>query len=92
MNFILEKIQFCFFLLKIKDTWNSPVRGDSLINPFSRGNMWLNCFATLCGPLPPSCLNLRAIVKEETQIPDNNLSETIRYHPEENGVPNNRVV
>ncbi|CAF0773037.1 unnamed protein product [Adineta steineri] len=51
----------------IKDTWNSSRRGVHMKNPFSRGNPCLNCFAALCGPLPPSFLNLRAIV-----TPDNN--------------------
>lgn len=35
-------------------------------NPFSRGNPCLNCFAALCGPLPPSFLNLRSVA-----TPDN---------------------
>ncbi|CAF0992825.1 unnamed protein product [Adineta ricciae] len=85
----------------IKDTWATPHRGGNQINPFSRGNGLVNCFATLCGPLPPSFLNLRAIVKQENSIPmtvtgtnnnNNNTSDGIvRYFPEENGNYSNQV-
>ncbi|MCA0404331.1 MAG: hypothetical protein LCH30_11180, partial [Proteobacteria bacterium] len=34
-------------------------------NPFSKGNPCLNCFSTLCGPLPPSFLNLRTVIPIE---------------------------
>jgi hypothetical protein len=83
---------------QIKDTWNVPRHGENVINPFSRGSPWLNFFSTLCGPLPPTFLNLRAIVKQNNDIPmttagtNNNLQETIRYHPDENGIYKNRVV
>ncbi|CAF5173694.1 unnamed protein product, partial [Rotaria magnacalcarata] len=81
----------------IKDTWRSTRRGETLSNPFSRGHSLLNCFSALCGPLPPSFLNLRAIIKQENNIPktatgtNNNLHDTLQYHPDENGIYNNRV-
>ncbi|CAF1299924.1 unnamed protein product [Rotaria sordida] len=81
----------------IKDTWNLPRSDVNLTNPFSHGNPLLNCFSTLCGPLPPSFLNLRAIIKQDNNIPmtttgmNHNLQETIRYHPDENGIYNKRV-
>ena len=70
------------------------------MNPFSRGNGLLNCFATICGPLPPSFLNLRAVVNQDNNIPmttagannNNNPQEMIRYYPDENGNYSNRVV
>jgi palmitoyltransferase ZDHHC9/14/18 len=68
----------------IKETWNS-----SVINPFSRGNCWLDCFSTLCGPLPPSFLNLRALVKQENNISMNTQNgrvwdSSIEYPPQQN--------
>lgn len=56
-------------------------------NPFSKGNSCLNCFSTICGPLPPSFLNLRTIViptdnrnMSKTGILNiNNADETIHY-------------
>jgi len=61
-------------------------RGLEMKNPFSKGNSCLNCFSTLCGPLPPSFLNLRATVRpnNERTIHRNNLDDGIGYHPEEN--------
>ncbi len=75
------KLFVCF---KIKETWNS-----SVINPFSRGNCWLDCFSTLCGPLPPSFLNLRALVKQENNISMNTQNgrvwdSSIEYPPQQN--------
>ena len=75
--------------MKIKDTWNTPRGGAQMKNPFSKGNSCLNYFSTICGPLPPSFLNLRAVV-----IPDedthririmnmNNTEEIIRYQPDD---------
>jgi hypothetical protein len=37
-------------------------------NPFSKENSCLNCLSTLCGPLPPSFLNLRAEVTHDDNI------------------------
>ncbi|CAF1240009.1 unnamed protein product [Adineta steineri] len=81
----------------IKDTWNTSDHEENIKNPFSRGNGWLNCFGTLCGPLPPSFLNLRTIVQQENNIPmttmrmNDSLQETTKYHTGENGISNNRV-
>jgi len=62
-------------------------------NPYSKGNSCLNCFSTLCGPLPPSFLNLRQIIIVDESVnmtPTgtinlNNTDEIIRYQPDENG-------
>lgn len=61
-------------------------------NPFSKGNSCLNCFSTLCGPLPPSFLNLRATVRPTDTmhmtttgiLSMNNANETIRYQHDAN--------
>lgn len=41
----------------------------------------MNCFYTLCGPLPPSFLNLRALIQ----------ADSIRYQTDENALFHNRV-
>lgn len=90
--------QNAFDYFQIKDTWSAGQHGDNQINPFSRGNALLNCFATLCGPLPPSFLDLRAVVKEDNSIPmvtietNRNAHDTVRYHADDNGSYANRVV
>lgn len=73
--------------MKIKETWSNPIEGTNILNPFSRGSLWLNCFAALCGPLPPSFLNLRRLVEEPNEHPP----ETIRYYPDDNVLHSNRV-
>lgn len=42
------------FLLspQIKGSWSSK-RGKDNYNPYSHGNIFTNCCAALCGPLPP---------------------------------------
>jgi hypothetical protein len=66
-------------------------------NPYSKGNPCLNCFRTLCGPLPPSFLNLRAIVTPDdninmTSARVTNPNDTTRYQLDENGRFNNYVI
>lgn len=39
-------------LLQIKGSWSSK-RGKDNYNPYSYGNIFTNCCAALCGPLPP---------------------------------------
>ena len=39
-------------LLQIKGSWSSK-RGKDNHNPYSHGNIFTNCCAALCGPLPP---------------------------------------
>lgn len=41
----------CGFL-QIKGSWSSK-RGKDNYNPYSHGNIFTNCCAALCGPLPP---------------------------------------
>jgi len=68
-------------------------------NPFSKGNPCFNCFQTLCGPLPPSFLNLRSIVTPDDNINrtaarmtnSTNVNDTTRYQLDENGRFNNYV-
>jgi hypothetical protein len=83
--------------MKIKDTWNTSRRGLNMKNPFSKRNPCLNCFSALCGPLPPSFLNLRAVVAPDNDIMittprNNNTDETRRYQMDENGYYTDHVM
>ncbi|KAM6973433.1 palmitoyltransferase ZDHHC14-like isoform 2-T2 [Aplochiton taeniatus] len=42
----------------IKGSWSSK-RGKDNYNPYSYGNIFTNCCAALCGPLPPSLIDRR---------------------------------
>lgn len=48
--------------------------GQQTINPYSQGNICLNCFHILCGPITPSLIDRRGIVTDEyrtqMQAPD----------------------
>jgi hypothetical protein len=69
-------------------------------NPFSKGNPCVNCFSTLCGPLPPGLLDLRAIVTPDDNIHmsptrmmnTTNTNNTLRYQVDENGHFTNYVI
>ncbi|CAF1084045.1 unnamed protein product [Rotaria sordida] len=84
----------------IKNTWNASRPGMTMKNPYSKGHSCLNYFSILCGPLPPSFLNLRAIVKPDDHINmtrnammnTNNAQDLIRYQHEENRRTNNNRV
>nr|XP_043903660.1 palmitoyltransferase ZDHHC14 isoform X1 [Solea senegalensis] len=49
----------------IKGSWSSK-RGKDNHNPYSHGNIFTNCCAALCGPLPPSLIDRRGFVKSDT--------------------------
>ncbi|XP_061600317.1 palmitoyltransferase ZDHHC14 isoform X2 [Cololabis saira] len=49
----------------IKGSWSSK-RGKDNYNPYSHGNIFSNCCAALCGPLPPSLLDRRGFVQSDT--------------------------
>lgn len=39
--------------------------GQRAVNPYSRGNICLNCFHILCGPMTPSLIDRRGVVTDE---------------------------
>ncbi|XP_064186578.1 palmitoyltransferase ZDHHC14-like isoform X1 [Anguilla rostrata] len=49
----------------IKGSWSSK-RGKDNYNPYSHGNIFTNCCAALCGPLPPSLIDRRGFVQPDT--------------------------
>ncbi|KAI4905089.1 hypothetical protein NFI96_016812, partial [Prochilodus magdalenae] len=52
----------------IKGSWSTK-RGKENYNPYSYGNIFTNCCAALCGPLPPSLIDRRGFVLPDTPHP-----------------------
>ncbi|XP_007248515.3 palmitoyltransferase ZDHHC14 isoform X1 [Astyanax mexicanus] len=52
----------------IKGSWSTK-RGKENYNPYSYGNIFTNCCAALCGPLPPSLIDRRGFVLPDTPQP-----------------------
>lgn len=76
----------------IKDTWNSSRRGNSRENPFSHGNGCSNCAWALCGPLPPSFLDLRGFIRnEESRARTTNNNHHLADFPGEVSPHKNRI-
>ncbi|XP_039294227.1 palmitoyltransferase ZDHHC18 [Nilaparvata lugens] len=50
----------------IKGSFTSK-RGQSNFNPYSQGNVCSNCCHVLCGPVPPSLIDRRALVTDMTE-------------------------
>ncbi|XP_028128280.1 palmitoyltransferase app isoform X1 [Diabrotica virgifera virgifera] len=50
----------------IKGSFTSK-RGQENVNPYSEGNVCLNCFHILCGPVTPSLIDRRGVVTESYQ-------------------------
>ncbi|XP_058054776.1 uncharacterized protein LOC131206290 isoform X1 [Anopheles bellator] len=48
----------------IKGSFSSK-GGQQSINPYSQGNICLNCFHILCGPITPSLIDRRGVVTDE---------------------------
>uniref|UniRef100_A0A182QCH5 protein S-acyltransferase n=1 Tax=Anopheles farauti TaxID=69004 RepID=A0A182QCH5_9DIPT len=48
----------------IKGSFSSK-GGQQAINPYSQGNICLNCFHILCGPITPSLIDRRGVVTDE---------------------------
>ncbi|KAM8826919.1 palmitoyltransferase ZDHHC18a isoform 1-T1 [Synchiropus picturatus] len=48
----------------IKGSWSSK-RAEETGNPYSYNNIFLNCCATLCGPMPPSLIDRRGFLPPE---------------------------
>ncbi|XP_055847154.1 palmitoyltransferase app isoform X1 [Episyrphus balteatus] len=50
--------------------------GQRAVNPYSRGNICLNCFHILCGPMTPSLIDRRGIATDDFIIQMNQSSMT----------------
>ncbi|XP_029983969.1 probable palmitoyltransferase ZDHHC14 isoform X2 [Sphaeramia orbicularis] len=49
----------------IKGSWSNK-RGKDNYNPYSYGTILSNCCAALCGPLPPSLIDRRGLIRSDT--------------------------
>ncbi|KAH1024401.1 hypothetical protein HUJ05_003887 [Dendroctonus ponderosae] len=61
----------------IKGSFTSK-RGQDSFNPYSQGNVCLNCFHILCGPIAPSLIDRRGIVTNSYR---SELSQPITLEP-----------
>ncbi|KAG7235304.1 hypothetical protein INR49_002794, partial [Caranx melampygus] len=52
----------------IKGSWSTKRSKDNY-NPYSYGNILTNCCAALCGPLPPSLIDRRGLIRSDTPQP-----------------------
>ncbi|UYV63836.1 ZDHHC14, partial [Cordylochernes scorpioides] len=52
----------------IKGSFSSR-RGHGVINPYSKGSMFGNCFLLMCGPIPPSLIDKRGYAAPDPLIP-----------------------
>ncbi|XP_026530517.1 palmitoyltransferase ZDHHC9 [Notechis scutatus] len=64
---------FHTFLVALNQTTNEDIKGswtgkNRVQNPYSHGNIVKNCCEVLCGPLPPSVLDRRGILVQESAI------------------------
>uniref|UniRef100_A0A2H6N5S9 Palmitoyltransferase n=1 Tax=Micrurus carvalhoi TaxID=3147026 RepID=A0A2H6N5S9_9SAUR len=64
---------FHTFLVALNQTTNEDIKGswtgkNRVQNPYSHGNIMKNCCEVLCGPLPPSMLDRRGILAQESAI------------------------
>uniref|UniRef100_T1H3S8 Uncharacterized protein n=1 Tax=Megaselia scalaris TaxID=36166 RepID=T1H3S8_MEGSC len=57
----IKVTSFCF---QLKGSFSSK-SGQRTVNPYSRGNICLNCFHILCGPMTPSLIDRRGIATDE---------------------------
>ncbi|XP_053229216.1 palmitoyltransferase ZDHHC9 isoform X2 [Podarcis muralis] len=62
---------FHTFLVALNQTTNEDIKGswtgkNRVQNPYSHGNIMKNCCEVLCGPLPPSVLDRRGILQQES--------------------------
>ncbi|KAM9776200.1 palmitoyltransferase ZDHHC18-B-like [Syngnathus typhle] len=48
----------------VKGTWSGK-RGTDVANPYSHRNIFVNCCAVLCGPMPPSLINRRGLLRTD---------------------------
>ncbi|XP_078260825.1 palmitoyltransferase ZDHHC14 isoform X1 [Rhinoraja longicauda] len=60
----------------IKGSWSNKRSKDNY-NPYSYGNIFTNCCAALCGPLPPSLIDRRGSIQSDTPqavVPPNGIA------------------
>ncbi|XP_007422704.1 palmitoyltransferase ZDHHC9 [Python bivittatus] len=78
---------FHTFLVALNQTTNEDIKGswtgkNRVQNPYSHGNIVKNCCEVLCGPLPPSVLDRRGILLQESAISGNSAGPEPRTQEE----------
>ncbi|XP_069051582.1 palmitoyltransferase ZDHHC18a isoform X3 [Lepisosteus oculatus] len=53
----------------IKGSWSGKRGAEDLGNPYSYNNIFKNCCAVLCGPMPPSLIDRRGFVPADSSPP-----------------------
>lgn len=81
---------FHTFLVALNQTTNEDIKGswtgkNRVQNPYSHGNIVKNCCEVLCGPLPPSVLDRRGIVQQESANQDSTLGSESRTQEKSTG-------
>ncbi|XP_068198500.1 palmitoyltransferase ZDHHC14-like isoform X2 [Antennarius striatus] len=68
----------------IKGSWSTQ-RGRGNFNPYSSGNILTNCCAVLCGPLPPSLIDRRGLIRPDTAQTASQSNGTGSHAPSHSG-------
>ncbi|KAG7457796.1 hypothetical protein MATL_G00231140 [Megalops atlanticus] len=53
----------------IKGSWSGKSGSEGSRNPYSYNNIFMNCCAVLCGPMPPSLIDRRGFLPPEEALP-----------------------
>ncbi|KAI1894930.1 hypothetical protein AGOR_G00120830 [Albula goreensis] len=53
----------------IKGSWSGKRGAEDSTNPYSYNNIFTNCCAVLCGPMPPSLIDRRGFVEADGSAP-----------------------
>ncbi|KAM3827709.1 palmitoyltransferase ZDHHC9 isoform 1-T3 [Vipera latastei] len=78
---------FHTFLVALNQTTNEDIKGswtgkNRVQNPYSHGNIVKNCCEVLCGPLPPSVLDRRGVLVQESAVSGNGAGPEPRTQEE----------
>ncbi|XP_036372185.1 palmitoyltransferase ZDHHC18-like [Megalops cyprinoides] len=53
----------------IKGSWSGKSGSEGSRNPYSYNNIFMNCCAVLCGPMPPSLIDRRGFLQPDEALP-----------------------
>lgn len=75
----------------MKDSFLTKRGDNGALNPFDRGSIFLNFCYILCGPAPPSLINLRAKLTPKTDITLNGHFNSSSIANSKNGGHNSNI-
>ncbi|XP_059507440.1 palmitoyltransferase ZDHHC9 isoform X2 [Stegostoma tigrinum] len=72
---------FHTYLIALNQTTNEDIKGswsgkNGIHNPYSHDGVLKNCCEILCGPVPPSVLDRRGLIQDETGVTANQIAST----------------